>query len=120
MQPWWAAGLAVPALVARGVMSARGKNKGTEEGGPEDEGAGSSSGFVCERVCTSAKLLQRMGGLAKDPTPNTCVTVCGVSSNDACVEACQRVVCAEMHQVPDWNDQCLKRCTTECLKGRAH
>ena len=34
--------------------------------------------FVCERVCTSNRLLRRMGGLAKDPTPGTCVTVCGV------------------------------------------
>lgn len=120
MQPWWAAGLAVPALVVRGVLSSRGKGKNAEQGGREEDGAGPATGFVCERVCTSEKLLSRMGGLAKDPTPNNCVTVCGVSSNDACVEACQRAVCSEMHQVPDWNDQCLKRCTTECLKGRAH
>ncbi len=41
-----------------------------------DEGTDPS--FVCERVCTSDRLLRRMGGLSKDPTPNTCVTVCGV------------------------------------------
>ncbi len=40
---------------------------------------GSDPTFVCERVCTSDRLLRRMGGLSKDPTPNTCVTVCGIS-----------------------------------------
>lgn len=70
----------------------------------------SDQNFVCERVCTSDRLLRRMGGLSKvaareipsytrmlqvacevnvclthftpmqDPTPNTCVTVCGTSS----------------------------------------
>ena len=39
---------------------------------------GTDPSFVCERVCTSDRLLRRMGGLSKDPTPNTCVTVCGV------------------------------------------
>jgi len=71
---------------------------------------GTEPNFVCERVCTSDRLMRRMGGLAKvcasasselaplswplgstyeetlsfisfsqDATPNTCVTVCGVS-----------------------------------------
>lgn len=60
---------------------------------------GADPAFVCERVCTSPRLLRRMGGLSKDPTPNTCVTVCGTSGEDACVDACQRAVCANMHQV---------------------
>jgi len=38
---------------------------------------------------------------------------------DACNEACQRAVCTNLHQVPAWNDACLKRCTAECLRGRA-
>jgi hypothetical protein len=38
---------------------------------------------------------------------------------DACTDACQRAVCSIPHQVPAWNDSCLKRCTAECLKGRA-
>lgn len=107
----------------------------------------------------------------QEPTPNTCVTVCGISSasgpaclqtlgvsccasgcaagrwahahraraaTDACTEACQRAVCLNTHQVcapalcwtrctltvprttqvPAWNDQCLKRCTLECQRGR--
>ena len=41
------------------------------------------------------------------------------AAQDACNEACQRAVCTNLHQVPAWNDACLKRCTTECLRGRA-
>lgn len=37
------------------------------------------SPFVCERVCTSDRLLKKLGSLAKEPTRDTCVTVCGVS-----------------------------------------
>lgn len=85
----------------------------------EDVAGGDGSGFVCERVCTSDRLLRRLGGLAREPTRNSCVTVCGVSSHDACVEACQRSVCSVPHQVPAWNEACLRRCTAECLKGRA-
>ena len=40
------------------------------------------------------------------------------AATDACTEACQRGVCTNMHQVPAWNDACLKRCTTECTRGR--
>lgn len=40
-------------------------------------------------------------------------------AHDACVEACQRSVCSIPHQVPAWNEACLKRCTAECMKGRA-
>ena len=120
MQPWWAVGLAVPALAAREVMVARSNRKARrakqEEANTEATGG---SSFVCERVCTSERLRKRMGDLAQEATPNNCVTVCGSSSSDACVEACQRSVCSQVHQVPDWNDQCLKRCATECLKGRA-
>lgn len=129
------------------------------------------SPFVCERVCTSDRLLKKLGSLAKEPTRDTCVTVCGVSgaclqqpqhpvllsppmqlhasqtaapvtasqppgmcshtnvrlllpavltaAHDACTDACQRAVCSIPHQVPAWNDSCIKRCTAECLKGRA-
>jgi hypothetical protein len=124
-----------------------------------DDAAAGEGGFVCERVCTSDRLLRRLGKLAKDPTHNSCITVCGVSGaaaglmgrwprvrrarmrrrsgcsatappnpsnplvappgHDACVEACQRSVCSIPHQVPAWNESCLKRCTSECMKGRA-
>lgn len=79
----------------------------------------SDPSFVCERVCASPRLLRRMGGLSRDATPSSCVTVCGAVQEDACAEACQRAVCASLHQVPAWNDACLKRCTTECTRGRA-
>ena len=46
------------------------------------------------------------------------MTVCGTGRQDACLEACQRSVCMNAHQVPAWNDQCLKRCASECAKGR--
>lgn len=245
MQPLWGAAIAVPIVVAKGIMSVRSRH-GRGEGGSERWGTGllasmqlqanwsqaahyspachaaacsilddegGDPSFVCERVCTSGRLLKRMGSLSKvrmtprcrhrrrpagsrhrrrpagsriitsvircgrpagptghahtpvsyprtaprpasqlgsspvpwmerpasppcppppssqhkchpcrssqDPTPNTCVTVCGVSSRDACAEACQRSVCAVPHQVPAWNESCQKRCVQECLKGRA-
>ncbi|XP_028091948.1 uncharacterized protein LOC114292225 isoform X2 [Camellia sinensis] len=46
----------------------------------------------------------------------TCVTVCGVSELDACSDACARTVYVNQHQVPNWNDICLRRCQSECLK----
>ncbi|KAK9817079.1 hypothetical protein WJX72_009216 [[Myrmecia] bisecta] len=119
---WWAAGLAVPAVVIKGVLSGRGNSTPTTEEAVVTSSRvedGTDPQFVCERVCTSDRLLRRMGGLSKDPTPNTCVTVCGASEEDACTEACQRAVCTNTHQVPAWNDACLKRCQTECLRGRA-
>ena len=73
---------------------------------------GGGGGLPPRRPHSSSSALQ-------DPTPNTCVTVCGASRDDACGEACQRAVCASLHQVPAWNDACLKRCATECARGRA-
>lgn len=89
----------------------------TNRNSPVDDPSDPS--FVCERVCASPRLLRRMGGLSRDATPSSCVTVCGPAREDACAEACQRAVCASLHQVPAWNDACLKRCTTECTRGRA-
>lgn len=57
--------------------------------------------------------------LGQDVTPNTCVTVCGVSAEDACSSACGRTVCSNLHQVPAWNEACIERCSAECLRGRA-
>ncbi|KAK1325461.1 Uncharacterized protein QJS10_CPA01g02908 [Acorus calamus] len=115
---WWALlGAAVPAILGgqavranrkraeeRRIKSARGREKASDEI------------FVCERVCTSKRLLNKVGAFSKDPTPETCVTVCGVSEIDACADACARTVCVNQHQVPNWNDICLRRCQTECLK----
>ncbi|RMZ55647.1 hypothetical protein APUTEX25_000230 [Auxenochlorella protothecoides] len=83
------------------------------------DSTGSDPSFVCERVCTSDRLMRRLGGLAKDATPNTCVTVCGTSSQDACASACTRSVCTNLHQVPAWNDTCIERCSSECVRGRS-
>ncbi|PPS20160.1 hypothetical protein GOBAR_AA00407 [Gossypium barbadense] len=56
--------------------------------------------FVCERVCTSKRMLKKVGAFSKDPIPDTCVTVCGVSELDACSDACARTVCVNQHQFP--------------------
>jgi len=115
---WWPLlGAAVPALVAgqfirfkrrrdeeQRLKAARGREKSSDEV------------FVCERVCTSKRMLKKVGAFSKDPIPETCVTVCGVSELDACADACARTVCVNQHQVPNWNDVCLKRCQSECLK----
>lgn len=117
VQPWWGAAVALPVIVVKGVVNGRLKNKKVEsEGRNFREEDGNEPSFVCERVCTSDRLLRRLGSLAKvtipacamrssertdlsvrklsyvhlthsssfdlpmqDPTPNTCVTVCGSS-----------------------------------------
>ena len=94
------------------------RKKGAEEDGRRGEGEGDGTSFACERVCASDRLIKRLGYLSKHPTPNSCVTVCGSSGIDACTEACQRSVCSLPHTVPAWQDQCNKRCTQECLRGR--
>lgn len=118
VQAWWAAAVAVPAIVLKGVLGG-GKPKPKRDDLRDRLQDGTDPTFACERVCTSDRLLRRMGGLSKDATHNTCVTVCGVSSIDACTDACQRAVCTNMHQVPAWNEACQKRCTAECLRGKA-
>ena len=65
----------------------------------------------CAPLCSPAASHQ-------DATPNTCVTVCGTSQEDACTDACQRAVCTTVHQVPAWNEDCLKHCRLECQRGR--
>ena len=40
--------------------------------------------------------------MLQEPTPGTCVTVCGTTAPDACAEACQRAVCVNLHQVMTW------------------
>ncbi|KAG1670385.1 hypothetical protein FOA52_000145 [Chlamydomonas sp. UWO 241] len=77
VHPAWGA-LAVPVLVAGGMIRGRGR-KGVEEASVSEGGDWDEPRFVCERVCTTDKLLKKVGSFAKDPTPNTCVTVCGTS-----------------------------------------
>ncbi|PSC76408.1 hypothetical protein C2E20_0054 [Micractinium conductrix] len=118
----WAGGaaLALPvAATVKAVVGRGGKPKAAAGGvEPRLDDADVDSSFVCERVCTSPRLMRRMGSLAKDATPNTCVTVCGTSQEDACTDACQRAVCTTVHQVPAWNEDCLKHCRLECQRGR--
>ncbi|KZV55683.1 hypothetical protein F511_28428 [Dorcoceras hygrometricum] len=118
VEVWWSLiGAAVPVLIAgqafrmkaryadeQRIKSARGREKTSDDI------------FVCERVCTSKRMLNKVGAFSKDPIPDTCVTVCGVSELDACSDACARTVCINQHQVPNWNDVCLRRCQNECLK----
>ncbi|KAK5792898.1 hypothetical protein PVK06_034027 [Gossypium arboreum] len=118
VEVWWSLlGAAIPAVIAgqafrmkkrhaedQKIKSARGREKTADDV------------FVCERVCTSKRMLKKVGAFSKDPIRDTCVTVCGVSELDACSDACARTVCVNQHQVPNWNDICLRRCQSECLR----
>lgn len=124
VSPWiyGAVGVAVSTLSVAAVTSGRSSKKRRSKKktrNEADEFSGTDPDFICERVCTTNRLMRRMGGLAKDITPNTCVTVCGVSALDSCTEACQQAVCTSMHQVPAWNEACITRCSTECQRGRS-
>ncbi|CAL5419681.1 unnamed protein product [Camellia sinensis] len=118
VEVWWSLlGAAIPAIVAGQTF--RIKRRRTEEQrikGARGREKTSDDIFVCERVCTSKRMLKKVGSFSKDPIPDTCVTVCGVSELDACSDACARTVCVNQHQVPNWNDICLRRCQSECLK----
>ncbi|XP_060199050.1 uncharacterized protein At5g64816-like [Lycium barbarum] len=115
---WWSLlGAAVPAVVAGQAFRTK-KRRDEEERlkRARDREKNSDDIFVCERVCTSNRMLKKVGAFSKDPMPDTCVTVCGVSELDACADACARTVCVNQHQVPNWNDICLKSCQSECLR----
>uniref|UniRef100_A0A1J3CIF8 Thionin-like protein 2 n=1 Tax=Noccaea caerulescens TaxID=107243 RepID=A0A1J3CIF8_NOCCA len=118
VEVWWPLlAAAVPALIGGQALRIK-KRRGEEERIKSARGRERSSDeiFVCERVCTSKRMLKKVGAFSKDPIPDTCVTVCGVSELDACSDACARTVCVNQHQVANWNDICLRRCQTECLK----
>jgi len=118
VDPWWSLlGAAIPAIIAGQALRMK-KRRADEQRLKSARGREKSSDeiFVCERVCTSKRMLKKVGALSKDPTIDTCVTVCGVSELDACADACARTVCVNQHQVPNWNDICLRRCQSECLR----
>ena len=115
---WWSLlGAAIPVVVAGQAFRVK-KRRAEEQRLQSGRGRERNSDeiFVCERVCTSKRMLKKLGSFSKDPIPDTCVTVCGVSDVDACADACARTVCINQHQVPNWNDICLRRCQSECLK----
>ncbi|KAF2311727.1 hypothetical protein GH714_026408 [Hevea brasiliensis] len=110
VDPWWSLlGAAIPAVIAGQAFRMK-KKRAEEQRLKTARGREKSSDeiFVCERVCTSKRMLKKVGALSKDPTIDTCVTVCGVSELDACADACARTVCVNQHQVPNWNDVCLR------------
>ncbi|KAM7529197.1 hypothetical protein LguiB_032607 [Lonicera macranthoides] len=118
VEVWWSLiGAAIPAMLTGQAF--RIKRKRDEEQRIKSARGRENTDdiFVCERVCTSKRMLKKVGSFSKDPIPVTCVTVCGVSELDACSDACARTVCVNQHQVPNWNDVCLRRCQSECLKN---
>ncbi|EPS70584.1 hypothetical protein M569_04178, partial [Genlisea aurea] len=113
-------GAAIPVIVAGQAFRIRARY--TEEQrikAARSKEKSSDDIFVCERVCTSKRMLKKVGSFSKDPIADTCVTVCGVSELDACSDACARTVCVNQHPVPNWNEVCLRRCQSECLKLQA-
>ncbi|XP_017634628.2 uncharacterized protein At5g64816 isoform X1 [Gossypium arboreum] len=98
---WWSLlGAAIPAVIAGQAFRMK-KKHAEEERIKSARGREKTSDdiFVCERVCTSKRMLKKVGAFSKDPIPDTCVTVCGVSELDACSDACARTVCVNQHQV---------------------
>lgn len=120
MVEWWwgVVGASIPALVVHQVVKRSKRAEDERLRARAGRQKNSNDTFVCERVCTSKRMLNKVGGFSKDPTPNTCVTVCGASELDACAEACARTVCVNQHHVPNWNDICQRRCENECLRLR--
>jgi hypothetical protein len=110
-------GAAIPAVAVQQVVKAT-RRKSEEEPLKAEPEKSPNDIFVCERVCTSKRMLNKVGDFSKDSTPNTCVTVCGVSELDACTDACARTVCVNQHHLPNWNDICLRRCQNQCLRLR--
>ncbi|KAF3447240.1 hypothetical protein FNV43_RR12420 [Rhamnella rubrinervis] len=128
---WFVLGAAIPCVVAAGEALNTNQRKAAEEERLK-KGTGAvdmdtNGGFVCERVCISKRLQNKIGGgggggggLYKDASVvvDSCVTVCGFGEVDtACLDACARTVCAHQHHhLPNWNDLRLGRCQSECLK----
>ena len=114
VNPWWSlAGAVVPIALLRNFFT----NHEPVAVAATDPGRDRDlEQFVCSRVCTSKKMSAKVGAFSKDPTPSTCVTVCGESELACCTEACRMTVCVIPHHVPNWNDVCMSRCSNECLK----
>ncbi|ERN09250.1 hypothetical protein AMTRI_Chr13g82510 [Amborella trichopoda] len=117
MDWWWALIPPALAVVTAGIRFT-GHQKTAKTAAPETlrNGGGLThkKPFVCERVCASKRILNKVKGSPSD----TCLTVCGVSGLDCCVNACTSSICAEDHHppIPNWGDVCVKRCQNQCLK----
>ncbi|KAL5558500.1 hypothetical protein UlMin_034711 [Ulmus minor] len=118
---WFFLGAVIPVVVAG--QSLRVKEKRADERLTRTRGrenklldASINGEFVCERVCTSKRMIKKIGSSSTKPMVDACATVCGVSKLDACVDACVRGVCVNQHRMPNWDDVCLQRCQSECLK----
>ena len=121
MEVWWfLLGAVIPVVVAGQAMKVKGKRSDHERenaaGRGEKGGLNDAGVFVCERVCTSKRMLNKLRASSKDPIMDACVTVCGASGLDACAQACSKVVCVNQPEVPDWNGVCPTRCQSECLQ----
>ncbi|KAJ7555928.1 hypothetical protein O6H91_05G109300 [Diphasiastrum complanatum] len=119
---WWGIlGAAIPAALVRQLVvkaqQKRGQQQQQRQAPGDRKASDGADPFVCERVCTSKRMLKRVGAYSRDNEPDTCVTVCGASAVDACVDACSRTVCLIPHHVPNWNDICIRRCQNQCLKS---
>ncbi|GMP84420.1 hypothetical protein CsSME_00037958 [Camellia sinensis var. sinensis] len=110
VEVWWSLlGAAIPAIVAGQTF--RIKRRRTEEQrikGARGREKTSDDIFVCERVCTSKRMLKKVGSFSKDPIPDTCVTVCGVSELDACSDACARTSICVLDSSLCANLRCLE------------
>lgn len=116
VDPWWCLlGAAIPPIIigqAIKMKKRRVKKRRLAKGREKS----SDNIFVCERVCTSKRMLNKLSALSKDTIVDMCVTVCGVFRLDTCTNACTRIVSFNQHQVLNWNDICLKKCQSECLR----
>ncbi|XAR48499.1 hypothetical protein NMG60_11031334 [Bertholletia excelsa] len=105
---WWVSllGAVLPAVLAGQALSTK-RRQAEKQRLESAQGLEKSSDeiFVCKRVYTSKRMLKMVSAFSEDPTLDTCVTVCGVSELDACADA-----------FPYWNDICLRRCQSECLR----
>ncbi|KAF7136360.1 hypothetical protein RHSIM_Rhsim08G0005900 [Rhododendron simsii] len=101
VEVWWSLlGAAIPAIVAGKAFLVK-KRRSEEQRivGARGREKTSDDIFVCERVCTSKRMLKKVGAFSKDPIADTCVTVCGVSELDACSDACARTCLYDYYDI---------------------
>lgn len=114
---WFLLGAVIPVVVAGQTLRAQGRRPDQERPnitrGHKEKGSSNGGSFVCERVCTSKRMMNKIGA----PPEDACVTVCAPSQLDACVNACVKSIGNnQQHEVPNWNHACFPRCQSECLK----